>query len=80
MQLPPLIILLPVAFWVLGTTDNNLIAWGFMVWSILVGFSDAVLKPLFLGRGVEIPMIVILLGAIGGMIMSGTAKELLKMN
>ena len=71
MQLPPLIILLPVAFWVLGTTDNNLIAWGFMVWSILVGFSDAVLKPLFLGRGVEIPMIVILLGAIGGMIMSG---------
>ena len=30
-----------------------------------------VLKPLLLGRGVDAPMMVILLGAIGGMIMSG---------
>ena len=44
---------------------------GFMVWAILVSFSDAVLKPMFLGRGVDIPMIVILLGAIGGMIATG---------
>lgn len=29
------------------------------------------LKPLFLGRGVAIPMPVILLGAIGGMLLSG---------
>ena len=29
------------------------------------------LKPLFLGRGVDAPMPVILLGAIGGMIYSG---------
>ena len=41
------------------------------VWSVLVSFSDAVLKPMLLGRGVEAPMLVILLGAIGGMIMSG---------
>jgi predicted PurR-regulated permease PerM len=70
-QLPPLIILLPIALWVLGSADNPVIAWGFLVWAILVSFSDAVLKPMFLGRGVEIPMIVILLGAIGGMIVSG---------
>jgi predicted PurR-regulated permease PerM len=30
-----------------------------------------VLKPLLLGRGVDVPMPVILLGAIGGMITSG---------
>lgn len=42
-----------------------------MIWSILVGVSDTVLKPLFLGRGMDIPMLVILLGAIGGMILSG---------
>jgi predicted PurR-regulated permease PerM len=30
-----------------------------------------VLKPIMLGRGVEAPMLVILLGAIGGMLMSG---------
>jgi predicted PurR-regulated permease PerM len=43
----------------------------FLIWSVLVSFSDAVLKPLFLGRGVDVPMLVILLGAIGGMITSG---------
>jgi predicted PurR-regulated permease PerM len=71
MQLPPLFILLPVALWVLGSADNQIVAWGFLVWAILVSFSDAVLKPMFLGRGVDIPMIVILLGAIGGMIAGG---------
>jgi len=30
-----------------------------------------VLKPVMLGRGVDAPMLVILLGAIGGMVMSG---------
>ncbi len=33
--------------------------------------SDGFLKPLFLGRGMSTPMLVILLGAIGGMITSG---------
>jgi predicted PurR-regulated permease PerM len=70
-QLPPILILLPVALWVFGSADSQVLAWGFLIWSILVSFSDAVLKPLFLGRGVDVPMLVILLGAIGGMIMSG---------
>ena len=43
----------------------------FLIYSIIVSGSDAFLKPLFLGRGMEIPMLVILLGAIGGMMMSG---------
>ena len=34
-------------------------------------FSDGLLKPLLLGRGVKAPMLVILLGAIGGMLMFG---------
>ena len=28
-------------------------------------------KPMFLGRGVQIPMLIILIGAIGGMLRSG---------
>ena len=40
-------------------------------WSMLVSMSDTFLKPLLLGRGVEVPMLVVLLGAIGGMLMSG---------
>jgi predicted PurR-regulated permease PerM len=43
----------------------------FLVYSIIVSLSDAVLKPMLLGRGVEVPMLVILLGAIGGAITSG---------
>jgi predicted PurR-regulated permease PerM len=42
-----------------------------MVYALFVSFSDALLKPLLLGRGVNVPMLVILLGAIGGMITSG---------
>jgi len=44
---------------------------GRLIWSLLVNLSDNVLKPLLPGRGLDIPMPVILLGAIGGMIMSG---------
>ena len=42
-----------------------------MVAMLVVGLSDNVLKPLLLGRGVDAPMLVILLGAIGGMLLSG---------
>jgi predicted PurR-regulated permease PerM len=69
-QLPPLVVLLPVMFYVFSA-ESTTVAVIFMVWSILVSMSDAVLKPIFLGRGVDVPMLVILLGAIGGMITSG---------
>jgi len=69
-QLPPLLVLLPVMIY-LFSGDSTTVAIVFAVWGILVSFSDVVLKPLLLGRGVDAPMIVILLGAIGGMITSG---------
>jgi predicted PurR-regulated permease PerM len=70
-QLPPLLVLLPAIIFVFTTNDSTVVGVVFAVWSVLVSFSDAVLKPVLLGRGVEAPMLVILLGAIGGMIMSG---------
>jgi len=69
-QLPPLVVLLPVIIYVFSA-ESTTVAVIFMVWSLLVSMSDAVLKPMFLGRGVDAPMLVILLGAIGGMITSG---------
>ena len=33
--------------------------------------SDSFLKPMFLGRGLQVPTLVILVGAIGGMLRSG---------
>lgn len=69
-QLPPILVLLPVAIYVFSAASTTT-AVIFLIWSILVSGSDAVLKPLLLGRGVEVPALVILIGAIGGMILSG---------
>ena len=38
---------------------------------MIAGLADNVLKPMFLGRGVEAPMPIILLGALGGMVTAG---------
>lgn len=70
MQLPPLLVLGPIAIWVFSVADP-VPATIFLVYALIVSFSDSFLKPMFLGRGVDVPMLVILLGAIGGMITSG---------
>jgi predicted PurR-regulated permease PerM len=70
-QLPPLLVLLPAIAYVFSTNDSTTAAVIFTVWSLIVSFSDTFLKPLLLGRGVKAPMLVILLGAIGGMIAAG---------
>ena len=69
-QLPPLLILGPVMIYVFASAAT-VPAVLFMIWGILVSVSDAFLKPLLLGRGVDVPMLVILIGAIGGMMSSG---------
>lgn len=69
-QLPPWLILGPVIVYVFSV-ESSMVATMFMVWSLVVSFLDMALKPVMLGRGVEAPMLVILLGAIGGMVMSG---------
>jgi predicted PurR-regulated permease PerM len=43
----------------------------FAVWSLVGGLSDNVLKPLLLGRGLEVPMPVILIGVLGGLVSGG---------
>ena len=70
LQLPPLLILGPLAIYGFSIADTTP-AVIFLVWSIIVSISDSFLKPMLLGRGVDVPMLVILLGAIGGMMLSG---------
>jgi predicted PurR-regulated permease PerM len=43
----------------------------FLVWCIIVGLMDNILKPLLLGRGVAVPVAVVFLGAIGGFVAMG---------
>ncbi|MEH6634610.1 MAG: AI-2E family transporter [Halioglobus sp.] len=69
-QLPALIVVAPIivyAFSVFDTTTAVI----FMVYELVAGASDNILKPILMGRGLDIPMPVILIGAIGGMVMSG---------
>lgn len=72
MQLPALLVSLPaIAYlWWAGdaSTLSNIV---FTVYLLVAGFADNVLKPLLLGRGVDAPMPVILLGALGGMVSAG---------
>jgi predicted PurR-regulated permease PerM len=69
-QLPPLLVLGPIAIWYFSVAEP-VPATIFLIYAIIVSASDAFLKPMFLGRGVETPMLVILIGAIGGAIAMG---------
>ena len=43
----------------------------FLIWCLIVGTMDNVLKPLLLGRGVAVPMVVVFLGVVGGFVAMG---------
>ena len=71
-QVPALLVTVPaiVYIWSRGD-DSTAAAIAYTVVVFLAGMADNVLKPLLLGRGVEAPMPVILLGALGGMATAG---------
>jgi predicted PurR-regulated permease PerM len=69
-QIPTILILVPIIVYVFSTS-TVVTAVVFAIWCLLIGISDNVLKPLLMGRGVDVPMIVIFIGAIGGFISYG---------
>jgi len=69
-QVPAILIMLPLIVWVFSFA-GPVTASVFAVYSILVALSDNILKPILLGRGVDLPVLVVLLGAIGGMLKFG---------
>jgi len=69
-QLPPMVILVPIAIYVYSKQTITIAAL-YIIWTLFVGVLDNVLKPFLLGRGVDIPMLVILLGSLGGMLTYG---------
>ena len=71
-QVPALLITLPAIGWIWWTgTYGTGEAVLYSVLIFVAGMTDNVLKPLMLGRGVDAPMPVILLGALGGMAAAG---------
>ena len=71
-QVPALIVTLPaIAYlWMSGGYGTGEAAI-YSVVLFIAGMADNVLKPLMLGRGVDAPMPVILIGALGGMAAKG---------
>ncbi len=71
-QLPALLVTLPVIayiWWSPSYSTGSAVMHTVLL--ALAGTLDNILKPLLLGRGVEAPMPVILIGALGGMASSG---------
>jgi predicted PurR-regulated permease PerM len=70
-QLPATLITIPVIAYIWWSGDSTLSNVLFTVYLVVAGLADNVLKPMFLGRGVDAPMPIILLGALGGMVSAG---------
>lgn len=70
LQLPPLLVVLPVILYLFSTV-NVLPATLWTIYLMLAGASDNLLKPILLGKGAPVPMLVIFLGVIGGFMLSG---------
>ena len=69
-QIPVILITLPAILYAFAVKTTT-VAIIFTVWSIVAGLSDAVLKPMMIGHGLEVPMPIILLGVIGGVMAFG---------
>jgi predicted PurR-regulated permease PerM len=71
-QVPALLVTLPVIAYIwIGGDYGTVAAVVYTVLLAVAGMLDNVLKPLLLGRGVDAPMVVILLGALGGLATGG---------
>ena len=71
-QVPALIVTLPVIIYIWSSGGYSTgAAVLHTVILLITGMADNVLKPLMLGRGVDVPMPVILFGALGGMATGG---------
>ena len=70
LQLPVVFITLPIVIYIFSQMELM----PAIIWTVLLlvaGLSDNFLKPILLGKGAPVPMLVIFIGVIGGFILSG---------
>jgi len=70
LQLPVVFVTLPIIVYLFAVKEPI----PAVIWSVLLvvaGLSDNVLKPILLGKGAPVPMLIIFIGVIGGFILSG---------
>jgi predicted PurR-regulated permease PerM len=69
-QLPGALVAIPVIIYIYSVKEPLPAT----IWAVIIlicGLSDNVLKPLLMGKGAPVPMLVIFLGALGGFMLSG---------
>jgi predicted PurR-regulated permease PerM len=66
-QLGPIPVLLPAVIWLYWSGS---VGWAIalLVWTVLVGALDNILRPVLIRRGVDLPLLLIIAGVIGGLI------------
>jgi predicted PurR-regulated permease PerM len=64
----PIVLCVMIYIW---TTDRTTTAILLTIYMIPVGLLDNILKPLMMGKGAPVPMLIIFLGSLGGFIYSG---------
>jgi predicted PurR-regulated permease PerM len=70
LQLPVVLVVIPVAIYLFSEKELlPAILW--TIYLLLAGASENIFKPLLLGKGAPVPMLVIFIGVIGGFILSG---------
>jgi predicted PurR-regulated permease PerM len=69
-QLPGALVAIPVIVYIYSVKEPLPAT----IWAVIIlicGLSDNVLKPLLMGKGAPVPMLVIFIGALGGFMLSG---------
>lgn len=69
-QLSIFLVAVPILIYVFYSGDMTTFVL-LLVWSLAVGTIDNILRPILLGRGMDVPMAVIFVGTIGGFLSSG---------
>jgi len=69
-QIGPILVLVPAIVW-LFYNGSTVTATLFLVWSIVVGALDNVLRPILIRRGANLPLLLIFAGVIGGLVAFG---------
>jgi predicted PurR-regulated permease PerM len=69
-QIGPVIVLVPAVIWLFWKDATG---WGvaLLVWTVIVGMLDNVLRPMLIRRGADLPLLLIFAGVIGGLIAFG---------
>lgn len=70
LQLPPTLIVIPIIIYMFSEKEIlPAVLWSIYLFAAAI--SDNILKPILLGKGAPVPMLIIFIGVVGGFIFSG---------